>query len=207
MIPFAFPRLTLLYLGVAALVVILVLVLKRLRASDPDRIMRQRMAEDATNPYKQWVQSAFLLVTRDCDYAYIPPAEARHLMQDWWDVRSANEFRSVLGRLRSAERADNAWDLVRFIVVARLGVAAGHCTDDESWRQIRPVARRLQQAYPSWAAMAQAYVQARRQWRSMPLDGSGDDTMMRWVVENIASLRDDRWRVQDFDADFEENAP
>lgn len=193
-------------LGIAAVVLATLLwVLLRLRGPDSAQIMQQRMEEDATQPLKRWVQSVFLMVTRDCDYAYISPKEARAMLEDWWDIRSRAEFHSALGRLRTPGRPDNAWDLVRFIVVARLGVGASYWRDPESWRHIRPIAVRLQRCYPSWGAMAQAYVQARRSWRSLALDGSQDDAMMRWVVDNITALRDERWHQQDFSDAFDED--
>lgn len=193
-------------LGVGALVLMtLVFLFTRERGSHPLRLMQQRMDEDATHPLKRWVQSVFMIVTRDCDYAYIPAREARRMLDDWWDIRHASEFQSALGRLRAPGRADSAWDLVRFIIVARLGVAAGYWRDPEAWRQIRPIARRLQRCYPGWAAMAQAYVHARRAWRDLPPDGSQDDPMMQWIVENISRLRHERWAQQDFNDDIDED--
>lgn len=180
-------------------------VLRRFRAPDPRRLMRERLEEDAAHPLKRWVQSVFLLITRDCDYAYLRRSEARQMLDDWWDIRGEIEFRRTLDGLRSTDRPDNAWDLVRYILVARLGVGAGYWTDPESWDALRPIARRLQRAYPGWSAMAQAYVHARRQWRGLALDGSEDDEMMHWILENAARLRDERWRVIPFDADLDES--
>jgi len=183
----------------------LLLVLHRLRRPDSRQWMQQRMEEDATQPLKRWVQSVFLIVTRDCDYAYISAVEAKQMMEDWWDIRNSRDFQAALGRLRAPGRPDHAWDLIRFILVARLGVAAGYWRDEESWRHIRPIALRLQRCYPSWAAMAQAYVHARRRWRNLAVDGGQDDAVMRWVVDNIARLRVERWPHHDFDEDFDED--
>lgn len=169
-----------------------------LLARRPDA--RARLAADAADPYRRWVQSAFLLVTGDCDYAHLPGAEARRMLAHWWDVYGSLELRRVLAQLADPSGGEHAWPLLRFILVSRLGVAAGMVADEVSWDEILPVARRLQAAYPGWRAMARAYVQARRQWRELPLDGSADDEGMRHVLDNLARLDDTRWRELDYKA-------
>ena len=159
-----------------------------------------RLATDARDPTRRWVQSAFMLVTGDCDYAHLPGGEARRILAHWWEVYGPMEHRRVLAELARDTGRDHAWPLLRFILVSRLGVAAGLCTDELSWAEILPVARRLQAAYPGWRAMAQAYVQARRQWRELPLDGSGDAPSMQQIVDNLARLDDTRWAELPFDA-------
>jgi hypothetical protein len=63
-------------------------------------------------------------------------------LRDWWDVHGPTDHAKALRELATADRPDNAWDLVRFMVVARLGVGADYLTPDESWHCIRPVACR-----------------------------------------------------------------
>lgn len=166
-----------------------------------------RLAEDARDPFRRWVQSVFLLVTGDCDYAHLPGGEARRILAHWWDVYGPLEHRRVLLRLAQPQPTDHAWDLVRFILVSRLGVAAGMLPPEVSWAEILPVARRLQAAYPDWRSMAQAYVQARRQWRQLPLDGSADDESMLQILDNLARLDDSRWQEQAFDMDLVSTEP
>lgn len=170
----------------------------RLRSPDPDRLLRERMAADARDPYKRWVQAAFMMVTGECDYGYLPRAEARRMLETWWDVHGPGDHARVLAELASSGRPDNAWDLVRFILVTRMGVGAGWIDDEESWERIRPICIRLQQAYTSWRAMAQAYLQARRQWRELALDGSEDDDEMRRIRDNISRLDDTVWQNVEF---------
>jgi hypothetical protein len=169
-----------------------------------------RLRADAADPYRRWVQNVFLLVTGDCDYAHLPGAEARRMLAHWWDVYGPLELHRTLRALASASEAppepaarDHAWPLVRYILVSRLGVAAGMLPDEVSWDEILPIARRLQAAYPGWRAMAQAYVQARRQWRELPLDGSGDDEGMMNILDNLARLDDTRWKELDYTAELQ----
>lgn len=161
-----------------------------------------RLAEDALDPFRRWVQSVFLLITGDCDYAHLPGGEARRILAHWWDVYGPLEHRRVLLQLAQPRPRDHAWELVRFILVSRLGVAAGMIPQEVSWAEILPVARRLQAAYPDWRTMAQAYVRARRQWRQLPLDGSADDEGMTQILDNLARLDDTRWQEQAFDTEL-----
>lgn len=181
----------LLALGLAAAAA-LWLLLRRPRSA------AERLDADACDPYRRWVQGVFLLVTGDCDHAHLPGAEARRMLAHWWDVYGPLELRRVLQRLADPSGGEHAWPLLRFILVSRLSVAAGLVADEVSWDEILPIARRLQAAYPSWRAMAQAYVRARRQWRELPLDGSADDEGMKTILDNLARLDDTRWRELDF---------
>ena len=58
-----------------------------------------RLADDARDPYRRWVQNAFLLVTGDCDYAHLPGSEARRMLAHWWDVYGPVELQRTLARL------------------------------------------------------------------------------------------------------------
>jgi hypothetical protein len=190
-------------LGAIAAVLLFLLVLHRLRTPSPARVMEQRLRRDAQDPLCAWVQAAFMVVTRDCDYAYLGEAAARKMLREWWDVHGPRELHTVMTQLASSGRPDNAWDLLRFMLVARMGVGAGYLQPDDCWDEIRPVARRLQRAYRGWSELGQAYVQARRQWRKFPLDGSEDDDEMRRIVDNIAELRHGMWTRVAYDTDLD----
>ncbi|HET6584782.1 MAG TPA: DUF1266 domain-containing protein [Nannocystaceae bacterium] len=193
----ALPRWGIALLGLLAAVA-LAWAIARLRAPDPERVMRERLEADARDPFKRWVQSVFLIVTGNCDYAHLPRAEALRILMRWWEIHGPVEHGRTLASLSGSGRPDNAWDLVRFVLVARLGVAAGWIAEDASWQAIAPIARRLQRAYPDWSAMAQGYVLARRQARGLAPDGTEDDGAMAAIRDNIAHLRDGRWRELPF---------
>lgn len=190
------PRTIVLLAMLAALA--LVWAIARLRAPDPERVMRERLEADGRDPFKRWVQSVFLIVTGNCDYAHLSRGEALRILTRWWEIHGPVEHGRVLQSLAESGRPDNAWDLVRFVLVARLGVAAGWIDDAPSWQAIQPIARRLQRAYPDWSAMAQGYVLARRQARGLAPDGTEDDGAMDAIRDNIAHLRDGRWRELSF---------
>lgn len=156
--------------------------------------MAEHLARDAMVPLRRWAQAAFMVVTGDCDYAYLPRADAVRMLSTWWDVHGPNEHRRTLAGLVDGSRPDNAWDLLRYILLARLGVAAGFLDDAASWAAIRPMVLRLQDAYPDWSTMAQAYVMARRQARGLAADGTGDDESTRAIRDNVAHLHGGIWR-------------
>lgn len=163
-----------------------------------------REDSDARDPLRRWCQAAMKLVTRDCDYGHLGRGEARRMLQRWWHIHGARELHDTLRELGSSPNPDNAWELLRFILVARLGAAAEMVDDDDAWTMITPIAARLQDAYADWAAMAQAYVTARRQWQELPLDGSEDDDTMRWITDNLQSLRASAWTEVPWDLDLED---
>ncbi len=177
-------------------------LLHRLRAPRRKRAAVDRMQAEAADPLVAWVQCAFLIVTGDCDYGHMPPGEARRMLQRWWNIHGAREHSATLDELAAAP--DNAWDLVRFILVVRMGVAAGYLDDEEGWAEIRPIAVRLRNAYDSWYALGQAYLTARRQWQGVALDGTEDDATMRRIADNIEELRATRWTEVPYDLPFED---
>jgi hypothetical protein len=191
-------RTSVIVLLVALGVLALAWAIARLRTPDPERVMRERLESDGRDPFKRWVQSAFLIVTGNCDYAHLSRGEALRILVRWWEVHGPVEHGRTLDALASSGRPDNAWDLLRFVLVARLGVAAGWIDDARSWTEIAPIARRLQQAYPDWSAMAQGYLLARRQSRGLAPDGTDDDDAMAAIRDNIAHLSDGRWRELPF---------
>lgn len=167
---------------------------RRRASAAPALAMAQRLERDAADLYKRWVQNAFLIVTGNSDYAYLERTEAIRLLSSWWEVHGPLEHRRMLHGLASAGRPDNAWDLLRYVLLARLGVAAGYLDDLGAWAAIAPIARRLQAAYPDWSSMAQAYVLARRQARDLPADGTADDASTTAIRDNITHLHGTRWR-------------
>lgn len=190
-------------LGTAALIAFVWLASRRRRES-PRRRKRTRAEIDAADPLRRWCQAAVRLVSRDCDYGHLARGEARRMLQRWWHVHGPRELHDTLRNLGTSPNPDNAWELLRFIIVARLGAAAQMVDDDDSWAMLAPIAMRLQYAYDDWSAMAQAYVRARRQWQELALDGSEDNDAMQWITENLQSLRAGTWTQVPWDLEMED---
>lgn len=174
------------------------------RRGGPPQPKETRADIDARDPLRRWCQAGARLVSRDCDYGHLARGEARRMLQRWWHVHGPRELHDVLRNLGSSPNPDNAWELLRFIIVARLGAAAEMIDDDDSWSMVGPIATRLQDSYDDWSAMAQAYVRARRQWQELALDGSQDDDTMLWITENLQSLRAGTWTEVPWDLELED---
>lgn len=179
--------------AVLSAVFLLVSMRQRVRRARSQPTMSERIEDDATDPARRWVQGAFMIVTGDCDYGYLARGEAHRMLVKWWQVHGPRDHARVTDELEAAGGRDNAWDLVRFIVVMRLGAAAGHLEQGDSWHCCSAIIPRLQQAYPSWPELAAAYLNARRQWQGAAPDGTEDDAVMQRISENIAHLREHHW--------------
>lgn len=189
-------------IGAAALIVLAWATSRR--RNSPGQRKQTREEIDAADPLRRWCQAGVRLVSRDCDYGHLARGEARRMLQRWWHVHGPRELHDALRNLGSSPNPDNAWELLRFIIVARLGAAAEMVDDDDSWSMVGPIAIRLQDAYDDWSAMAQAYVRARRQWQELALDGSEDDDTMQWITENLQSLRAGTWTEVPWDLEMED---
>lgn len=173
---------------------------QRIRRSKSQPTMAERIAEDANDPTRHWLQGAFMIVTGSCDYGYLSRSEAHRMLVRWWQVHGPRDHARVTDELETAGGRDNAWDLVRFIVVMRLGAAAGHVEQGDSWHCCKAIMPRLQGAYPSWLDLAAAYLNARRQWQGVAADGTEDDDVMLGISQNIAHLREHHWPSTPFES-------
>jgi len=62
------------------------------------------------------------------------------------------------------ERGILAWDYCRYICLCRWGYQAGYLSESEAWQLMMPMAKRLQELYTSWEAMANEYLIGRDFW-------------------------------------------
>ncbi|QQS06844.1 MAG: DUF1266 domain-containing protein [Fibrobacterota bacterium] len=76
-----------------------------------------------------------------------------------------------------------AWDLGRAVALLRWAAGAGLLTPSESWRRIRAIAPRAQEAFGSWHAFADNYLLGLRFW-------NGDEDMADECLESIRTLLD-----------------
>ena len=166
-----------------------------------------RYREDAKDPFRRWTQGVFGIVSGTLDYADLSTGQARAVLARWWHVHGPRELLGVLDELGDDATPDTAWNLVRYVVVTRLGVGAGWLGRDEAWAMARPIARRLQRGYDGWVALGHAYVVARRAAQGLATDGSEDDAGMRAILEHISVLRDGAWNDVGFQTRFPEEEP
>ena len=93
------------------------------------------------------------------------PADERAIRSQldyWWRIQNRDDLLNQLDGLQSTE--PNAWDLVRYINLCRLGYAVHFLTEDEAWSRVMPGARTLQQLFSSWRELGRSYLIRREQW-------------------------------------------
>lgn len=181
------------WLAAVGVVLLVLFVGARLQRNRHVARMRERMRKDAASAAHHWVQCVFRIITGEDDYAYMPRSEALAVLARYWSIEHPYDLRQVLDELERDGRAEPAWNLVRFMVLARLGVGAGFLPEATAWRRLLPVARRLQQHYETFDAIAQTYVRERRRWLGLPLDGATDDAETRAILGNIVRLETTVW--------------
>jgi hypothetical protein len=79
------------------------------------------------------------------------------------------------------------WDYCRFIALCRWGVLCNYLSEDEAWRKIMPVARKLQSKFSSWSDLGKNYLIGREFW-------SGEETAQNGVIyqKNYEKLLSDK---------------
>jgi len=72
-------------------------------------------------------------------------------------------------------RADSfvGWDYCRYIMLCRWGYQVGFLTQDEAWGRMVPAARKIQQAFHSWADLSQDYLVGRELWSPEETEKTG----------------------------------
>lgn len=184
--------------------VILFLVLRRVTGSGDHEWESsiETMERDWDDPLRRWTRCVFSIVTRNYDYAY-RPAWTRSVVEDSWGFEERSELYATLEELD--DDRDQAWNLVRYCLVARMGVGCGLIDNDVSWGLIRPVANRLQANYDSFADIAESYVEGRRAWRKQAADDAEDvnaEDEFQEIDRTVQILKRELWPRVRYDEDL-----
>lgn len=153
----------------------------------------QAVAEDRKDPKKAWVHGVGMLLMEGTDYAYLPDDRVEATLEDWWNIEDLGALEATVADL-NATRTEIAWNVARTILLLRAAVSVGWIDNPKSWKRCLRAGVRLQEAYPTWEAMADDLVASRRRWRELPADGSGDTDDMRTVLERVAAHEKDLWK-------------
>ena len=87
---------------------------------------------------------------------------------------------AVTTRERFKRTSIAGWDFVRYVMLCIDGYNAGFITEEEAWQRIMPVARTVQKTFPSWAALADNFLEGREFW--------GRDPSSMQQMRDIASM-------------------
>lgn len=124
-------------------------------------------------PLHGWVVMCAAFMDNGATWLNMPKDDAEEMLDSGWGVDDAESLQGVLGDLAQAPLT--GWNAVRLFRVALAGVRAGYIGSDQAFAGIRPVAQRLQAAYPSFDAIWNDYIVNLRGFKHLPTDGSGDD--------------------------------
>lgn len=183
-------------LGIIALALVLgvvgavyALVAQRRRGKDPEVLAA---ADRLADQRRGWVQGATFILQRGWDNAYVEADVIRTMLGNAWGLNSAEELQAQVSTLLS--EGDDAWTLLRAMLLVRSAVAVGWMTNDASFLRCYEIGGKLQQRYPSWAAMSADVLRSRRERFGMPIDGSADNEGMAEVAASAAYLAKTHWK-------------
>ena len=124
----------------------------------------QRMAEeDGTDPLKRWARGVYALLSPQ-DYGRLPQGGAQMILRRDWGCETPAKLHGLLERRFALETGDPAWDLVRAVILARLGAAAGYMSPPDSWAVVGRARNEILRHYACWAELGEAYADARMRW-------------------------------------------
>ncbi len=142
-------------LGVVLLIILVAVLLRR---KSPEQVMQQ---EDGADPVKRWARGCYSMVYGNSDPGRQSKRSCAGTLAQYWEINTPEDVQQTLAELQQLPENDAAWDLMRAIIVARFAAGAELLSHEQSWALIGAVRPRLQQAFPSWHALADAYGRAR----------------------------------------------
>jgi hypothetical protein len=132
---------------------------------------------DRQDPRKHWAQAAMALYQGDKgDPGYWRPSEAQSLLKEGWSTPNQEELMSLLESYVKGE-CNVAFDKLRIIWLARVGLGAGWIDEAASWEYVFAAQAALQETYGSWEELRVACAEGRDQW----YDGKTPESQVRWA--------------------------
>lgn len=125
-----------------------------------------RVQNRSASPIARWARGAYGLLTGGDDFGELGEDEAQALLESPWGVHDARALEREINRLEAGDTDNEAWDLIRVILLARLGYSAGYVDESASWQTVTRVALRLQASYEGWRPLGEAYARGRSEWLS-----------------------------------------
>lgn len=107
---------------------------------------------------RRWAGAACGIAFGRREIEGVPESWARLMLARDWSLRSGPPIRLAAEQLLGASSGNVAWDVVRGIVVMRLGVAASLVEDAAFVEYLGRAHRLLRSAYSGWDEVRDAYV-------------------------------------------------
>ncbi len=149
-------------------------------------------------PLRTWCAMACAAVDGGTSWTDEPAEKAQRFIGNMWNAMGNVQVEERLTECQ--QREANAWNLVGALRLAIAAQSAGYLPAARAWQWARLIAQALQQRYPSFEAIGHEYLAARRQWKHLPPDGSGDDDEQRAHLARFESVRSQAFRGVDYRA-------
>ena len=157
-----------------------------------------RVQNRSASPVVRWARGAYGLLTGGDDFGELGEDEAQALLESPWGVHDSRALEREINRLEARDSGNEAWDLIRVMLLARLGYSAGYVDESASWQAVTRVALRLQAAYGGWHQLGEAYARGRSEWLSA--QGIEERSNHDLVERNIKVLAVRVWPKIEFNA-------
>jgi hypothetical protein len=152
----------------------MVIYLTQAGAKKTKVFLNECLERDQTlTPAQRWAIATTALLTQYNGYSLETLAVGKESRAVWlkslqndWGVNSRTDLFTELNWLSShldfpdspEGREHLAWNLCRYIFLARTGYTAGYLSSDEAWQKIPPIAQRIQRSYHSWEELEGDYL-------------------------------------------------
>jgi hypothetical protein len=140
---------------------------------------------------KLWGTGAYSIWSGGEDSGTWPRQRAASSLSSWYGAEDSAGLERVVAGLKQGQTGNMAWDLVRAIDLLRIGYAAGYLSEEDCWQKIAKIGIILQQNFPSWEALAQAFEAGMNAWQRQR--GITDPNELGRVQRNLGVLRSQIW--------------
>jgi len=160
---------------------------------------KRKMELDKADPRRRYIWSILAIsASSDADPGYLPEF-ASMAMRDWYGMSSREELLDNIDYYIEGTGSTPGYDVFRAVFMARAGFGAGMLSEAESWEAAYRVARKMQQAYPSWNHYGMGYIEGHVAYRTK--QGDDADTVAGYrknLLERFQTLSNSTWAETPF---------
>lgn len=170
-----------------------------LSSEDPEiAAAKVRMVADQKQDPRRHYIFGLLAMSQRADPAYLPEL-AQMAVREWYGLSSAEQLKKRIAAYVAGTGSTPAYDAFRAIFLARAGQGAGLLDEEESWDWAFRAARKVQQAYRSWASYGAGYIEGHLAYRNS--QGDAAETIAQYrknLEEKCAGPLQEIWQGSSF---------
>ena len=144
-------------LAVVALVLLVLVGVVILQSRKAPVAVQRMREEDGGDALKRWARGCYAILFGGASPNRRGALWCREGLRESWSIESGDAALATIERLSAVPTGRVAWDLVRVVAVARMAAGAGYISMEQAQAAVGRIQRQLQDAYPSWDAMASDY--------------------------------------------------